>query len=180
VMIHGAEHVSIGDNTWIDRNVTLIAGPAGTERVTQRKPNPDYPGLEGELSIGANTHLSIGVVVCAIGGVHIGACSGIASYSAIYSFSHHYRNGTDRDDRRQFSFTPRVRPDQQSMVLGPVFIGDHTAVGLQATILPGSSLRTGAWVASGVVFQGVAAEQQVISASAPVQAKPIDHLHILR
>lgn len=146
VQLVNPQYMSIGDNTWIDRYVVLLAGPPGEGRLIRRKANPDFGGSEGELIIGANCHLAPHVLVSAHGGVEIGDDSGIASGARVYSLSHHYRNPDDETDTRRYSFTPQAPPEAQVLIAGPVVLQRNTAVGLNSVVLPGSTLEENSWL----------------------------------
>ena len=155
-------YITLDDKSWIDRNVIILAGPPYPGRITYEKNNPLFTLDRGEVYIGRQTHIAPNCVLSGIGGLYIGSNSGVASNSAIYSFSHHFRNLDDRDDFFQYSFTPLARPDQQSMILSPVYIGDYCAVGLNSIILPGACIKRGSWVASGSVIMGTYPEQSLV------------------
>jgi acetyltransferase-like isoleucine patch superfamily enzyme len=178
VYFQSPEHISIEDGAWIDRGVIILAGAPGGDRLTFEQANPDYVHAVGEVHIGRRTHVAPYCVLSGIGGISIGANCGIASHSAIYSYSHHYRNLGDRTDDTQYSFTPRARPDQQSMILRPVAIADYCAVGLHCVVLPGTSLRRGTWVASGSTVSGAFPAQSVVSAGTATSTKSIANLRI--
>jgi acetyltransferase-like isoleucine patch superfamily enzyme len=155
VQLVGAEHMSFGDNCWIDKYVVLLAGPPDRgERIIARKDNPDFAVAEGELVIGPNTHIASHVVVSAHGGVTIGANAGVASGARVYSLSHHYRNPLDRSDSFEYRFTPKAPPSEQALISAPVVLGDNTAVGLNAVVLPGSTVGEGSWLGSGAQLRG--------------------------
>jgi len=170
--------ISLGENCWIDRNVLIIAGPPFIERITFFKENSDFLLDAGNVYIGKNTHIAPNCVLNGMGGLYIGKNSGVASNSNIYSFSHHYRNLSDRNDNNQYSFTPLAHPDQQSMISGPVFIGDFAAIGSGSVILPGTSLKRGCWVACGSVVSGSFTEQSLISTTQDTLIKSIANLMI--
>ncbi len=172
-------HIRIEDGAWIDRNVLILAGPPAPGRPTLVKPNDPFPIRPGEVHIGAGTHIAPNCVLSGIGGLWIGRACGVASNSTLYSYSHHYRNLTDPADQAQYSFTPRARRDQQAMISSPVFIGDHCAVGLNATLLPGTRLERGTWVASGTVVKGRWGPQVTVKAGPDgLAAAPMQDLAI--
>ena len=89
VHIENPEYITIGDDTWIDKNVILIAGkPTKGERVFIEKENRSYKNKMGELKIGKSCHIAPNVVVQAHGGVEIRDYITLASGSKIYSMSH--------------------------------------------------------------------------------------------
>lgn len=178
VYFQNPQFIVIGDNCWIDRNVAILAGGPGSERITFVKSNSGYKGKAGEVTIGKNTHIAPNCVLSGIAGIHIGQNCGIAANSSIYSFSHHYRNLADRDDTYQYSFTPMARLDQQAMILGAVVIEDFCAVGLHSVILPGSTLMRGTWIASGSIVSGKHPQQTLVFHNRHSAKKNLGHLKI--
>jgi len=178
VYFQNPQFISIDDNCWIDRNVIILAGPPGLKRITYSKTNSEFKGKVGEVQIGKYTHISSNCILSGIGGLYIGRNCGIASNSAIYSFSHHYRNLTNKEDIWQYSFTPLARLDQQSMILGPVVIEDFCAVGLNSVLLPGTSLKKGTWVSSGSVISGEYPEQTLVFSNQGINEKRLNNLKI--
>ena len=178
VQIQNPGFVTLEDDAWLDRNVIILAGPPGANRRTFVKENPDFEHERGEVVVGRAVHVAPNCVLSGIGGLSIGACSGIAAGSAVYSFSHHYRDLRDPTDATQYCFSPRARADQQAMLLGPVVLGPYVAVGLGAVILPGSTLGEGSWVASGAVVSGRFEAQSLIRSGFSAQATRIENLLI--
>lgn len=176
VNFENPEWISIDDRCWIDRNVLILAGPARKGRKTETKVNAAFEGEAGEVRIGARTHIAPNVVISGIGGVQIGEGCGVASGAAIYSYSHHYRAGGDREDRMQYAFSPLVTDAEQSMISGAIVMGDRCAVGLHAVLLPGTTLGRGTWVASGIVASGAHPEQTLVHEKRATVAKPIEGL----
>ncbi len=174
----GAEFISIGEHCWIDRNVIILAGPPGGERVTLMKENPNFTPALGEVVIGDQTHIAPNSVLSGIGGIQIGQACTVASGSAVYSFSHHYRNLTDKSDRQQYAFTSMARPDQQAMILGPVVIQDYCAVGLNSVVLPGVTMHRGSWLASGSVLSQDLPAQTLAYEQRQTQRKSLQDLEI--
>lgn len=172
------QYISLDDGCWIDRNVIILGGPPKEGRITFEKYNPDFPLKKGEVYLGKNVHIAPNCVLSGMGGLYIGLHSGVAAGSAIYSFSQHYRNLNDREDHFQYSFAPFARLDQQSMVLGPIFIGDYCGIGLHAIILPGTSMKNGSWVASGTIVSGSYPEQTVVNVKHEIITKSIADLII--
>jgi galactoside O-acetyltransferase len=148
VRIVGPEWISIGDNTWIDDDVVLLAGPPGKSGCfISFKNNDNYARAIGELWIGKNCHIAQQVVLQAHGGLSIGDNSGVASGARIYTLSHHYRDLTgEAPVDIVFKFTPRANPEEQALIAAPVVLEESTALGLNSVVLPGATIKTGAWV----------------------------------
>lgn len=178
VHFQNPEFISLDDNTWIDRNVIILAGPPNRGRIIFEKINLEFPLKKGEVYIGKNTHIAPNSVLSGIGGLYIGCNCTIAANSSVFSFSHHYRNLLNREDQYQYSFTSMARLDQQSMILSPIYIGDYSAVGLHTVILPGTTIKRGCWVAAGSIVSGSSDEQTVIYHKQDNLIKSINHLII--
>jgi acetyltransferase-like isoleucine patch superfamily enzyme len=169
VHIYHPRWVSIGDTCWIDDDVTLIAGPPG--HASRMKRIADHGPEEGSLEIGPRCHVAVGVVIQAHGGVRVGAETGLASGSRVYSLSHHYRNSDDPGDRTRYIFGPCVEPKRQFLLVGPVVLGEGTALGLNAVVLPGAFLGDFSWVATGAVFSGDAPAGVILAGNPAVVVK---------
>lgn len=147
VRILNPEHVSIGDNTWIDNYVVILAAPPKVgDGPILYKDNPDFDLRPGEVHIGSNVHIANFVVIQGHGGVKIGDNLTVASGSMIYSLSHHHSNLVDLKDTKKYMFTGMVPHREQSLISGPVVVGDDAAVGLNSILLPGVTIGAGTWV----------------------------------
>lgn len=147
VQIINPEWISIGERTWIDKYVVLLAGPPDLSdgRTYIHKHNSSHRGKLGELIIGKECHIAIGCVIQAHGGVSIGDRSGVASGSLIYSLSHHYRNPGSVENII-YKFTPRAPRKEQSLIIGPVVMESNTCLGLNSVVLPGVTIGRNSWV----------------------------------
>ncbi len=142
VSLEGAEWISLGDHVWLDRQVTLIAGPPPQGGIVNRQPG-SIP--EGEISIGSHSHLGIGTVIQGHGGVEAGAYFTTSAGVKIYSFSN--------DPRRCRAGTLRTGTSAPYYVSAPVVLGDNVWLGLNvaaigARIGADSFARPGAVVTS--------------------------------
>lgn len=148
VRILNPEFVSIGDNTWIDNYVVILAGPPSVgEGPILYKPNPDFDLEPGEVLIGSNVHVANFVIIQGHGGVKIGDDLTLASGCMIYSLSHHHSNLVDRTDRRKYKFTSMVSRRDQSLICAPVVVGRDAALGLNSILMPGVTVGAGSWIA---------------------------------
>ena len=155
--------IFVGDDTWIDKYVVLVAGPPHEgKRVIRRKPNLEFPAKEGELHIGSRCHIAPDCLIQAHGGVWIGNELGIASGSRIYSMSHHYRP-LDQPHRKFYRFTPCAKEEDQSLIVSPVVIQSGAAVGLNCVVLPGSTIGENSWVGTNSLVQGVIPPNSIAS-----------------
>jgi acetyltransferase-like isoleucine patch superfamily enzyme len=147
VHIVNPSQISIGDNTHIDRWVTIETGRIreGDRRV-YHKTNPKFQHEIGEVHIGHNVHIAPYAYLLGIGGIDIGDCSGIASGARIFSVSNHYHNLNDPNDKKFYLFTNRVPDEDQSIIVGPVVMEKNTGVGLNSVVLPGSTIGENSWV----------------------------------
>lgn len=173
VQIVGPEHVSIGDETWIDNYVSILAGPPGeTGGPMRRRPHPGGPVPTGEILIGAQCHIAIGVVLQGHGGLRIGDRCGIASGCLLYSMSHHHANPNDKTDRTVYKFTPMAPGREQALIVSPIVMEDDTALGLNSVILPGGWIRRGSWVGVNSMVFGEIPENSIASGNPARVVKP--------
>lgn len=148
VRILGARWVSIGDRTWIDHAVTILAGPpSDIAGPVHRKPNPGFHHREGEVVIGDRCHVAIGAVLQGHGGIAVGNDTTVAAGCLVYSMSHHHANPADPSDRTVYRFSSMADPKLQSLIVSPVVLEEATALGLNSVVLPGAWIRRGSWVA---------------------------------
>jgi acetyltransferase-like isoleucine patch superfamily enzyme len=173
VKIQNPQFVSIGDDTWIDDYVIILAGPVsrGDRRIVER-PNDDYLGNEGEVHIGPRCHIAPFVICSGHAGLSIGADSGVASGAKLYSLSHHVANKGEPDTREHpYLWSPRVPGNRQTLIAGPVVLQDATGVGLNSVVLPGSTIESGALVGIGVTVSGRVRGGVTVSATTPTREK---------
>ena len=161
------EYISIGDNTHVDRFVTLAAGPPSrSDRKMIHKANPAFKHKVGEIHIGRNVHIAPGAYLVGHGGISVGDDSGVASGAKVFSVSHHYRNPDDDADKRFYTYSTRVPGDEQAIIVAPVVMEAHTALGLNSVMLPGSTIGANSWV--GVLSSVMGAiPANVIASGAP-------------
>lgn len=145
-----AEYVSIDDNSWIDRNVLILAGPDNSKRERKNIHNPDFTLNKGEVYIGKFAHVAPNCILSGIGGIYISDNCGIASGARAYSFSHHYKSLNDTSNKN-VAFSPMLDQVNQYMIEGPIYLGENVGVGLNAVILPGVSIGKDSFVAIGSV-----------------------------
>lgn len=141
----GWECISIGDESFIDRNVYIETGnlEISGSHVTVKSVSSEVNN--NELRIGKGCHIAPNVVIQCYGGVKIGDFTSIASGGKIYSLSHHYKT-SNKNDKRVFKFTPRCAPEQQSLIMGPVVFEGNNALGLNSVILPGVRIGLNSWI----------------------------------
>lgn len=179
VYIQQPSSVRIGSGSWIDRHVQILAGRPTGDRATFLEENHDFAFAAGDVVIGDHTHIGPFVVLSGIGGIHIGSNNTVAAGAKVYSFTHHYRNLADPEDRGQYSFTSLARPDQQAMISGPIVMKDHAAIGLNAVVLPGVTIGRGSWIAAGAVLSTDVPDQTLAYGTrVGVPSKSLEHLEI--
>lgn len=175
VRIYNPEYVAIGDNCWIDDYVIILAGPPiEGQRHVAYKSNEQYTGELGEVRIGDRVHIAPFVLLSGHGGLDVGSDTTVASGAKVFSFSHHY-SSKERSDSPEapFCFSSRAPEHRQALICAPVVIGQASAVGLNAVVLPGSSIGSGSWLSVGATALGdYPAGQIIISAGAGTVMKP--------
>jgi len=161
VQFTGSRYIELADNCWLESNVLIEAGPPLHVRSTRTIDLPDFPLAEGEVYIGENVRIAPKCVLNGMGGLFVGRNTGIAAHSSVYSITHHYRLDSEQGPS-QASMSTRARLDQQSMLVGPVYIGESCGVGVGCTILPCTSLGRGTWIACGQVVRGTYGPQTLV------------------
>lgn len=141
------KYISIGDNTWIDKNVILTAGkPTKGERLFIEKKNRSYKGKRGELKIGKGCHIAKYAMIQAHGGVEIADYCGLADGAKIYSMSDHYRNLNDPQDSTVYKYSPMAPAKEQCLIIGPVVMEKNTGLAVNSVILSGVTIGENSWV----------------------------------
>jgi len=170
VYFQNPEHISIGDNSWIDRGVIILAGPDKSKRERRYIPNPDYQLEKGEVYIGKYVHISPYVTISGIGGVYISDECGIAAGSKIYSFSQHYRSDK-APGRQDIIFGPQVSHEQQFVIEGPIYLGKNVGVAMDSIILPGVSIGDNSFVALKSVVKDSFGENSIVAGNPAKKVK---------
>jgi len=146
VSFQNPDFIFIDDNSWIDKNVIILAGLDQSKRERTFVSNKDYKGEPGVVHVGKNVHIAPTCIISGISaGVYISDDCNIAAHSKIYAFSHHYRSEKAPKDKK-FCFGPQVPEQCQYMVEGPVFLGRNTGIALNSVILPGVSIPDNCFV----------------------------------
>jgi len=128
------DYIEIGDNSWIDRNVVILAGMDTSKREKIIIKNNEYPGEPGVVHIGKNCHIGIGCIVSGISaGLYISDNCVMAAYSKAYAFSHHYRSRKNQE--KQISASSMAPDDRQCLIEGAIYMGTNVAVGLNCAIV---------------------------------------------
>jgi acetyltransferase-like isoleucine patch superfamily enzyme len=163
VHLQNPEFISIGRDTWIDKNVVILAGVDASHREKLTLENPGYTGEPGVVHIGNNVHVGIGCIISGIaGGVQISDDCGLAAHVQVYAFTHHHRSRADPAKRAHFG--PMGAADRQCLVVGPVSIGENTGIAARSVILPGTALPRDCFVGvDSVVLPGRHAENSVLT-----------------
>ena len=141
--------VSIGDDSWIDDHVTLLAGTLVSKALHVYRGNlvANKPIREGEIIIGERTKLAPYVYVQGFGGVWLGNELAIANGTRIFSISHHHRDLTGTADPQVvMKFSMKAPLEEQALILMPVIIEDGAAVGISCVVLPGAHIGKNSWL----------------------------------
>jgi len=146
VRIEGAEWISIGADTWIDRGVILLAGPPRPGRETRRLDNGNFAGRPGEMRLGARCHVGPYTILSAMGGLELGDEVTVSAGGRLYSLSHHYRSHARPHDRT-IAFGSQTPDDRQALVAGPIVLGENVGLGADCLVLPGVSIGACSFVA---------------------------------
>jgi acetyltransferase-like isoleucine patch superfamily enzyme len=166
VYFQGPEFISIGENTWIDRNVSILAGRDDSSR-TKKLYEVKNRIPPGEVYLGNNVHIgSLSLISGKEGGVYIGNDCTFSSGVKAYAFSHHFRFDEDPGNR-SCSFGSMVGNERQSMICGPIGLEENVGVALNAVILPGVWIGRDSFVAIGAVVKSGEYEENSMLRGSP-------------
>lgn len=144
VIVQNANHVHIGDNVWIDRNVTIIAGPAGhVDKTKVISVEPSAP--QGQIHIGSNSHIGLNAVIQGHGGVRLGDAFTCSANCCIYSLSN--------DPSRCHDGTVGAPQTEVYYVESPVVIGRNVWLGLGVAAI-GAKIGDDCFIRPGAVVVG--------------------------
>jgi galactoside O-acetyltransferase len=108
----------------------------------------------GEVSIGRNVHIAVGVTIYGAGGVSLGDGSGLSSGVKVISASDDYVFG---------HLTNPTMPERfRSVTSAHISIGSHAVVGVNSVLLPGSSIGFGAAVGAQTLVRGEVGEFEIV------------------
>lgn len=162
VFFQNPTSIFLGNHIWIDRYAVLVAGPfsPGARRYAE-KLNPNFKGKKGELLISDGCHIAPFTLIQAHAGLSIGKNVTIASGAKVYTLSHHYQNVTDPTDTKRYSFSSMAPVEDQFLIAAPVVIDDNAAVGLNAVVLPGTTISKGSWLGVLGYLQGATEPEKI-------------------
>lgn len=133
--LEGAEHISIGDNTFFEKNLYLSAWDSYTTKGSSQTFSPS-------IKIGSRCHFGAFNHITAINSIEIGDNLLTGKNVTITDNSH---GSTDLDN---LLIEPILRP---LISRGPIKIGHNVWIGDKATILPNVTIGDGAVIAANAV-----------------------------
>ena len=170
VYFQNPQFISIDDNCWIDRGVSLYAGEDKSSRPRRLIANDNFPFEKGMIYIGKKVHIAPYTIISGIGGVYISDECGIAAGTKIYSFSNHFRSD-EFPSNRKFCFALFVDHSRQYMIEGPVFLGKNVGIGVNSVILPGVSIGKDSFITINSVVMSSFPENSLISGNPASRVK---------
>jgi len=147
VFITGAEYISIGDNTHIDKNCILVGAPSDLDlsyRYIKERENPAYNGIKGEITIGGECHISQNVMLYGYSGIFIGNNSVLSAGAKIYSLTSISYNPYDKSEI--VSIVPYE--GKSPTLIGAVVLGNNVWCGIDCVISPGITLGDNTFIKS--------------------------------
>lgn len=163
VYLSNPQNISIGDNCWIDRGVTILAGNDKSSREKYFRNNYSFKGISGDVIIKNNVHIGINCIISGISaGILIENNCCMSAESKIYSFTHHYCSKKNPADT-QFCFGSMVPSDKQCIIEGPVTLEENVGIALHSIILPGTLIKSNSFVAINSVVTGIYETNSYIS-----------------
>jgi len=157
VIIDGAEHITIGDDVYIDKYCVINTGKKLLGKI-KRQENKDFIHSEGELVIGSHVHIVQFCIIMAHGGVAIGDYCTLSAGTKIYSLSNMPYDPEDRG--RVVSIMPY---NQAPFILSPVVLKDNVWAGVNSLIMPGSHIEKNSFVVSNSLVMGEFPENSYIA-----------------
>lgn len=156
VIISGTEHISIGDNVWIDKYSILIAGPIDIkEGICKKIENHHFAGKPGELIIGNCVHIGAFNILQAHGGMSIGNSVTTSAGVKLYSLSNY---PYDENNREIVTFANCVVEDRNrvSYIISPIVVEDGVWIALDCLVL-GGRIGSNSFISSqSVVYHDIA------------------------
>ncbi len=168
VFIQGAEYISIGDNTHIDKNCILVGCPADLDlsyRVLVERSNEFFTKEKGSITIGKECHISQNVMIYGYGGVDIGDYVALAVDSKVYSLTSLPVNPFDR---KEF-VSPMPYSGRSPTFMGPVVIGNNSWLGIGCIVEPCVSIGANTYVESNSIVSSPL-EENIIAKGNPAIA----------
>lgn len=147
VFIIGAEYISIGDNSYIDKNCILVGCSPDFDisyRYLKIKKNSLYTGKKGEIFIGKECHLSQNTMLYGYGGIFIDDNSVLSAGSKVYSLTSMAYNPYDKSE------IVSIMPYQgkSPTMIGPVVLGKNVWCGIDSVVSPGVYLGDNSFIKS--------------------------------
>jgi len=147
VRFQDMSNIYIGDAVWIDDYSIIIAGKPNLEGRYVHRLDVIFSVDEGKVIIGEGVHIAQYSLIQGHGGVSIGNYCTIGSGSKIYTLSHHYRANSN-DENILWKYSSMAPKEEQSMIIGPVRVGNACAVTPNCMLLAGAHLDDGSWLLS--------------------------------
>lgn len=126
-VFHGAERISIGNDSRIDDFCVLSAGLDGIE-------------------LGANVHLGVMVSLIGSAAIRIGDFSGLSARASVFSASDDFSG--------DWLTGPTVPAAYRNVTSAPVVIGRHVIIGAGCVVLPGTTIEDGAAIGALSLVKG--------------------------
>ena len=168
VFITGAEYISIGDNTHIDKNCILVGAPSDLDlsyRILVELPNEDFKKEKGSITIGKECHISQNVMIYGYGGVEISDYVALSADTKVYSLTSLPFNPYDRKEiAKVTSFSGR-----SPTFLGAVVIGNNSWLGIGCIVQPCVTIGANTFVESYSVISNPL-EENIIAKGNPAVA----------
>ena len=162
--------ISLDDNCLIDKGVIILGGPDKSNRARRYIPNKMFPLGRGGVHIGKNVHIAPYCLISGIGGIYISDNCTLSSGVKAYSLSHHYRSD-EFPNIRSFGFGSCIRPENQFMIEGPIFIDKNVGVALNSIIMPGVVIKNDSFIAINSVVSSSFEENSLIAGNPAKRVK---------
>ncbi len=155
VYFQNPEFIEIDENTWIDKNVSILAGLDRSSREKILHANAEYKGEAGVVHVGKNVHVGVGCILSGISaGIYLSDDCCLSAGCKLYAFTHHYVSPKNPANQN-VHFGSMASANRQVLIEGPIMIGTNTGLALHCIVLPGAAIGQNSFVSIGsVVYPG--------------------------
>jgi acetyltransferase-like isoleucine patch superfamily enzyme len=170
VFLYGAEYISIGDNTHIDKNCIIVGSSPNLDlsrRLLKKKLLTSDKVTEGEVRIGKDCHVSQNCMIYGYGGVFIGDNCVMSAGSKVYSLTSMPTNPFD--ETQVLSIVPYDGPSPT--LVGKVVLNKNVWIGLDSLISPGVEIGRNSFVRSKSIVLKSFAENSYIGGDPAVRIR---------
>ncbi len=157
VSIDGPEHISVGDNVFIDKYCVISTGKEVSGKVEQ-KLNDCYKFEKGDIVIGSDIHLAQFCILMGYGGLHIENKVVLSAGCKIYTLTN-----TAYDLNDKGTIVSLMPYKNANFLMSPVVLEQNVWLGLETIVMPGVVIGQNSFCVSSSVLVNKFSENSYIS-----------------